>query len=169
MRERYFNAVHEFFVAVNVRSEVEACGNLVLEEHHPNFLPVGVVHGGVEGDELEIGFVWVQFFVDGVVEHAHVVVGDVGREGSDPVDVVVNLVVDLVVPISLHANMQLKLRIDQAQQHRCGDLQQDKLQNGSFAPRHEKLGLSPARQLVRFLKVVARSIMRDLRSSIAHL
>lgn len=31
---------------------VEACYKSILEKDHPNLLPVGVVHCGVEGDEL---------------------------------------------------------------------------------------------------------------------
>jgi hypothetical protein len=100
-----------------VGTEVEAGGDPVLEEHHPHLLPVGVVHGGVEGHELEIGPVGPQPLVDGIVEHAHVVVCDVGGKSSDPVDIGIHLVVDLVVPVRLHPDPQLELRVDQTKQN----------------------------------------------------
>ena len=60
-----------------MRSEVEARGYAILKKHHPNFLPVGVVHSGVEGDELEIGPKGLQFLMERGVKHAHVVISHV--------------------------------------------------------------------------------------------
>lgn len=74
---KYLNAIHQFFITVDVGSEVEAGGYAILEKHHPNFLPVCVVHGGVKGDKLEIRLKGLQFLVKAGVEHTHVVISHV--------------------------------------------------------------------------------------------
>lgn len=111
MREEYLDAVHELFGVEDGRLVVEAGHQSVLEEDHPHLLPVGVVHGGVEGDELEVGLEGQQLPVHAAVEHGHVVVGEVGGDRRDPVDCCVEPVVDDVVPGGLGVDVQLVLGV----------------------------------------------------------
>ena len=114
MSKGYLDAVHELFGVVDWRLVVEAGHQSILEEDHPHFLPVGVVHGGVEGDELEVGLEGQQLLVHAAVEHGHVVVGEVGRYSRYPVDGSVEPVVDEVVPGGLGVDVQLVLGVHDA-------------------------------------------------------
>jgi hypothetical protein len=101
LRDGYLDAIHKFFGVVGLSGVVEAGHEPILEEDHPDLLPVGVVHGGVEGHELEVGLEWSEGVLQGVIEHGHVVVGDVGGNSRNPVDPGVQSIVQLVVPVLL--------------------------------------------------------------------
>lgn len=149
-------------------SEVKTGRYAVLEEHHPHFLPVCVVHGGVEGNELQFGTVWLQLFFEAAIKHTHVVVGHVGGHCHPPIDPVIHMVVNFVVPVALYPDMQLELGIDQAQQGRGDYFDNDELQDCPLAACDKELSLAPARQLVGLLEVVAWRIMSYFRCPFAH-
>jgi hypothetical protein len=137
-----------------VCSEVKAGRYTVLEKHHPYLLPICVVHSGIEGNELKFGTVWLQLFLQTAIKHAHIVVGHVGGHCCPPIDPVVYLVINLVVPVALYPDMQLKLRIYQAKQSRCDYLDNDELQDCSLTACDKEFGFTPVGELVRFLEVV---------------
>jgi hypothetical protein len=119
--KRYFEIVHDLLVVVDVSLVVEAGQDAVLEEHHPHFLPVGEEHGEVEGGELEVGVVGTQLVLHRRVVQTHVVERDVGGEGSKPVDVGVDFVVDYEVPVAVVSALDLEVRVEQSKYDRCDD------------------------------------------------
>lgn len=164
----YLNAVHELLGVEDRGLVVEAGHQPILKEDHPHLLPVGVVHGGVEGDELEVWLKGQQLPVHTAVKHGHVIVGEVRGDGRDPVNPRIQLVVDKVVPRGLGVDVQLVLGVDDAHQDRGSDLNEDELQQGLLTPHYEVVGLVPVRELVGLQPGVAWVVVRN-RPALLHL
>jgi hypothetical protein len=53
---------------------IETSQDIVLEDDHPYFLPVGKEDDGVEGSKFEVRFERLQRFLKAIVKQSHIVV-----------------------------------------------------------------------------------------------
>jgi hypothetical protein len=142
------------------RGAVEAGEDVLFEEGEADRLPEDEEYGGSDDEELQVWPMRPQRLLEAVVEQADIVVGQVGANGSHPIDCSFQVTWSVVV--------QRRRGLKHHQQEAGNDFRDQILENYSFASIGKILRLPLVRNLVGLLEVGTGKAVWNLRTLILH-